>query len=172
MIIKLLNVFYLIIVILILLATFFIVRPYSRLLLTLFPPSNLYTPLVDQPIDLNEKKELPTFILVHKYVGTYLVGIYIEKPPPFGVTIDSNAIVCLKIFNDRNILFDETFTSWAERFGGLGTEAGVMLGYYRVPNNIPLRENTQAVISVVSPDPKFGEKYGKLSFFITRITDQ
>lgn len=172
MIIKRLSVFYAIIGIL-LLMIILLLRPYSRFLVTVFPPSDLYSPLVTLPFTLNEKKEFPTLKLVHKYVGTYIIGIYIKKPPPYGVTIDSNAIVCLKIFNNKNVLFIKTFTSWDDRFGGPGkAEAGVMLGSYRVSNNIPLRENTQAVISVVSPDPKFGEKYGELSFFIKRIADQ
>jgi hypothetical protein len=148
-------------------------RPHNRFLLSVFPPSNLYAPLVEQIFSLSEKKDFPTLQLVHNYAGSYLVGIYIKNPPPFGEPIDSKAILCLTISNDRNVLLEKTFTRWADRFGGPGNkEAGVMLGSYEVPDNIPFKINTQAVISVISSDPSFEEKYGELTFFIKRISDE
>lgn len=159
---------------LLLIATFlFWFRPHSKFLLTIFPPSNLYIPLVKQPITLKEKAVYQYLRLTHDYVGNYFVGVYIKKPPPFGKPIESNAELCLSIRKDKKLLFEKKFTRWASRFGGPGDkESGVILGFYKVPDNVPLGLTTQAMLSIISPDPAFKENYGDVDFFIRKKSDQ
>lgn len=148
-------------------------RPHSKFLLTIFPPSNLYIPLVKQSITLKEKTVYQYLRLTHDYVGTYLVGVYIKKPPPFGTPIVSNAELCLSIRKGENLLFEKKFARWASRFGGPGEkESGVIFGFYKVPDNVPLGLATQAILSIKSPDPAFEENYGDVDFFIRKKSDQ
>lgn len=148
-------------------------RPHSRFLLTILPPAGLYSPLMKQPISLKTKTTFSDLKLTHKYVGTYLVGIYIKKSPPYGTPVASNAELNLTIKNNSNLLFEEKFSRWANRFGGPGKEeAGIILGHYKVPDNIPIGIDAQATISITSPDPAFENSYGDLEFFIQRKSDQ
>lgn len=122
---------------------------------------------------MKEKAAPQNLQLTHNYVGTYLVGVFIKKPPPFGTPIESNAALSLSVKNNDNLLFEEKFTRWASRFGGPGKkESGVILGYYKVPDDIPFGVTTQAILSIDSPDPAFEKKYGDVEFFIRRKSDQ
>lgn len=149
-------------------------RPNSRLLLTLLPPADLYSHVVINTITLQEKLACPPFILKHKYVGTYLIGLYIENPPPdpYGTAIETNAKLRLSINDGQHEIFEKTFTRWANRFGEPGdNEAGVILGHYKVPEDIPLNDKVVSTISVESIDSSFEAKFGKAKFFIRRTPD-
>ena len=75
--------------------------------------------------------------------------------------------------HNKIILYEMIFGRWSNRFGRPGKkEAGIILGYYMVPEDIPLKLHMNAHISIVSPDPKFEDRYGKLDFFIRRSVDQ
>lgn len=162
-----------ILILLVVMTVFYWLRPRSRFLLTALPPSNLYSPIERQKITLKEKSSSFSLQLTHEYVGTYLVGVHIEKSPPFGTPIESSAVLSLSVRDDDLLVFEKKFARWASRFGGAGRkESGVILGYYRVPDDIPLGVTTQAILSIDSPDPTFEEKYGYIEFFIRRKSDQ
>lgn len=149
-------------------------RPSSRLLLTLLPPADLYNHLVEKQILLHEAKAQQSFILKHNYVGTYFVGIYIDKPPPdpYGTPIDTSTKLGFTINSDHGELFKKTFSRWSNRFGGsVANKAGVILGYYKVPEEIPLNKTVVATICVDHPDQLFQSKFGEAVFFIERAPD-
>ena len=152
---------------------FYWLRPHSKFLLTLLPPSNLYRTVARQPITLKEENTSQHLSLTHKYSGTYLVGAYIQKPPPFGSSIESNASLSFSVKNNERLLLKKKFTNWTSRFGGPEKkQSGVILGYYKVPDDIPVGVATQATFSVDTPDCSFEKKYGKLELFIRRKSDQ
>ena len=148
-------------------------RPHSKFLLTIIPPSNLYNQVAKQPITLGINNSSKNLQLTHSYIGTYLVGVYIKSPPPFGTPIESNAVLSLSVRNNDQLLFEDKFTRWASRFGGPGgKESGVILGYYKVPEDVPLWAAVHATLSIDTPDPTFEKKYGDVEFFIQRKSDQ
>lgn len=152
---------------------FYWLRPHSKFLLTILPPSNLYRPIASQPITLKEEKTFQDLKLTHKYIGTYLVGVYLQKPPPFRTPIESNASLNFSVKNNDRLLLKKKFTNWTSRFGGPNNKpSGIVLGYYKVPDDIPVGVATQATLSVDTPDSSFGKKYGKIEFFIRRKSDQ
>lgn len=164
---------YLIIGILFMITLVYIARPHSRLILLFWPPADLYEPLILEPISLKENVVLPELPLYHSYIGTYSIGIYMDKAPRFTSPIKSDAAIELSISHGGNILFEERYDKWTSTLGAPGTEnSGVILGSYRVPDNIPLKLQTEAKISVISADSTFENKYGKLVFFIRRIGGQ
>ena len=154
-------------------AGFYFVRPYSRFLLTVLPPSDLYEYIVKKPITLKKKTVLKGFALKHNYVGTYFVGILIKKPPVYSKPIVSNAKLKLSITHDGKTIYEMLFNRWSNRFGGPGKKkSGIILGSYKVPEDIPLKLNTKVAISIVSPDPLFEYSYGGIDIFIRRSVDQ
>ena len=170
---KPINILLFLFLISLLLAVFYFARPYSRLLLTVLPPSDLYKYLVQEPITIKRKTVLKNLPLKHDYVGTYFVGVLVQKPPVYSESFLSEAVLKLSISCDNNTLIELTLNRWSNRFGGPGKkEAGVILGYYKVPENIPVKLETKAVISIVSPDPLFESSFGNLIFFIRRSVDQ
>jgi hypothetical protein len=156
-----------------LLAGFYFVRPYSRLLLTVLPPSDLYEYIVKEPIKIKKKAILTELNLKHDYVGTYFVGFLISNPPDYNKPIVSNAKLKLLITHDNVSLHEMILNRWSNRFGGPGKKkSGIILGSYKVPEDIPLKMYTKATISIVSPDPLFENSYGGIDFFIRRRVDQ
>lgn len=161
------------IIFLIIMTALYWLRPHSLFLLTLVPPSNLYDPLIEQSVSIERNGDFQSGQLTHLYVGTYLVGVYIEKPPAYGEHVRSNAVVRLSIADKNTLLLNKEFSSWVSRFGGPGEEqSGIILGYYKVPDNVSVGRAFSATFSVVSPDPLFEKKYGKVKFFIQRKSDQ
>lgn len=152
----------------------YLVRPYSNILLIFFPPSDLYKPLIIEPITLKNKKILFQLPIKHDYVGSYLVGVYVENiPASFSIPIKTNAALNLKIISDDKIIFEKKYTDWSLVMGAPGkVESGVILDSYQVPEHIPMKLNLKAQLSVVSPDPTFEHRYGKAEFFIRRFLNQ
>jgi hypothetical protein len=60
--------------------------------------------------------------LTHSYIGTYSVGIYMEKPPTFTKPIKSDAIVKLIIKHEGDTLFEERYNKWSSTLGAPGTD--------------------------------------------------
>jgi hypothetical protein len=159
--------------IILMLAVLIIARPYSRFLLTICPPSNLYTPLYNQSITLGQRGNATSFALNHQYVGTYFIDIHLGNVPPYDESIKSDAEILLTIRDNNKTVYERKFSRWANRFGGPETkESGVTLGSYRVPDNISLGHKTEATVSIQTPDPLFEKKYGSARLIIKRITDQ
>ncbi len=147
-------------------------RPYSRFLLLVFPPSDLYAPLIEVPISLQKQISFNEFQIKHKYVGVYTYGVKISQPPKYGVPINSNSELNLKITDNSKLVFNETASRWASRFGGPGKkESGVVLGFYKVPSDVPLEVDLQATLAVVKNDAGFEGSYGKIKFYIRRTGD-
>jgi len=151
----------------------FLVRPYSRFLLTLFPPEDLYKPLFMEHISFKKNKNIYESSLKHIYTGTYFVGVYFNNPPPYGEPIISDVILELKFINNEKLIFNERYSKWINRIGGAGEkESGVILGYYKVPDNIPISQDITSIITVLTPDIELENKYGQMEFFIRRSVDQ
>jgi hypothetical protein len=155
------------------LAGFYFIRPYSRFLLTVLPPSDLYENIIKEPITIKRKAILKELDLKHNYVGTYFVGILIKEPPVYSKPIVSNAKLKISITHDGKTIYEMLLNRWSNRFGGPGKKkSGIILGSYKVPEDIPLGLHTKAAISIVSPDPLFEHSYGGIDFFIRRSVDQ
>jgi hypothetical protein len=164
---------YSIIGILFMITLVYVARPHSRIILLFWPPADLYEPLVLEPISLKEKVVLSELPLNHSYVGTYSIGIYMDNVPRFTSPIKSDAAIELSISHGGKTLFEERYNKWTSLLGAPGTKnSGVILGSYRVPDNIPLKVQAEAKITVIATDSTFENKYGNLVFFVRRIGGQ
>ncbi len=162
-----------IIIILALLTTIYVIRPHNSFLLTMIPPADLYDSIVVMDVDLVKGKSYSDLELTHKYKGTYAFGILIEKIPEYGTPVESDATLHFELRNNSKSLFSTTTSKWSSRFGGPGkTEAGIILGSYKVPDDISIGDTVTAKISLVKNDDKFEEYYGKQTFFIRRLGDK
>ena len=143
----------------------------STILLNIFQPSDLFKPVVEINIQDNDLSKVNTFQINHKYVGNYLVGMYFEHPSPYGTPVESCGTLKLSLTNSDNTQFVRDFSDWRDRFGGPGPgRAGVILGAYRVPENIGRGENLNAEI-FFKMEGTCLKKYGTLTFFIKRGSD-
>ncbi len=164
---------FIVIIMIVAVIVFYWLRPHSKFLLAVMPPSDLYSPIVKQQITIDGKSSSQNLQLTHNYVGTYLIGVYIKRPPPFGTPIESSAVLSLTVMENDQSVFEEKFARWTSRFGGPDKqESGVILGYYKVPDNIPFGRPVSAIVSIDNPDPTFEKKYGEVDFFIRRKSDQ
>lgn len=162
-----------IIVISALLAAIYVIRPHNSFLLTMIPPTDLYDSIAVIDIDLEKGKEYDEFTITHRYKGTYAFGIFIERIPEYGTPVESEATLHFELKNNSKSLFKATTSKWSSRFGGPGKkEAGVILGSYKVPDDIAPGNAVTVTISLVKNDDKFEEHYGKQTFFIRRLSDK
>jgi hypothetical protein len=162
-------------IIVVLLATIFVLvvlgylaRPSNRLLLTIFPPSDLYEHFAEIEVPKEKLNSKINFNLSRKYIGDYLVGIYLENPPPYGMPIGDCGKITL-LFNGND--FRRNYSDWRGRFGGPGSApAGVILGAYTVPKDISRGQDLNATIELHIKEVCF-DKYGPLKFYIRRAGD-
>lgn len=162
-----------IIFILLLISGFFLIRPHSRLLLAILPPKNLYKPIVKESITLDKKGSVHNLQISHEYSGTYIVGVYLERQPAYGVPVTIDAWLDLELWNNENVFYKNNYTNWSSRFGGPGEkESGVIFDSYDVPGDVPLGQRIHATLNIENPDLLYKAKYGELVFFIKRKSDQ
>lgn len=146
-------------------------RPHSRLLLTLFPPPRLYEPLIKQSISLQKENVKYEQELDRLYVGTYFVGVYLNISSPAVHVIDSKALLRLSIVVDNNEIYQQALSSWAEYIGGERGKPGVILGHFKVPDDVPEMKSLKISILIEKSDAEFDQKYGPLELFVQRSVD-
>lgn len=136
----------------------------------LFPPSDLYTPLVLKELNLSRKGAVIEEEFINKYKGSYDLGIYVNNRLEsdaklncqLNITISNNSGVVLE-----NILEEQVFIFWGWEQG----KGGVALLIYEAPRDLPLNENLMIRVEVLEPDLEFSKKYGPSSFFVRKMSD-
>lgn len=151
--------------------TIMLIRPHSRLLLTLFPPAGLYDPLIKQSISLEKENVKYERELNALYVGTYFVGVYLNNPSSSVHVIDSSALLRISITVDNNEIYQQDLSRWTEYVGGERGKSDVILGYFKVPDDVPRNKLLKISLLIVKSDPEFDQKYGPLELFVQRKVD-
>ena len=139
-------------------------RDNSRFLLLLFPPADLYKPLVYKPLDLSLKGNKITESFQFSYPGDYIARLYIQDgPTSIFDEIESKAQLMVK-FQCGSTEKKINYTSWDSVFISTGTESsfdsGVSLAFVRVPDEFPVNELCTFELRVVEPDIEFNKNWG------------
>lgn len=163
--------FYFIIVVAIILLIAILLRPHSRLLLTLFPPKDLYNPLIKQSISLQKENLKYDSEINSLYVGTYFVGVYLNNLSSTMQAVDSTAILRLSVSVDNNEIYHKDLSDWEEYVGGKGGKSELNVGHFNVPDDVPKMKPLKISIVIKKSDPEFDKKYGPLELFVQRSVD-
>lgn len=148
-----------------------LLRPHSRLLLTLFPPPGLYNPLIKQSINLKKENSKFEREIDGLYVGTYFVGVYLNNLSSAMQAIDSTAILMISVSVDNNEIYHQDLTDWAEYVGGKSGRSELIVGHFKVPDDVPKMKPLKISIFIKKSDPEFDKKYGPLELFVQRSVD-
>ena len=145
----------------------------SEFLLSIFPPNNLYSPLVNQELDLSGTVPKYRFSYRQDYVGSYLIGLRLKHPPhDFWSPVTTSAKITIRLIDGKQTFQEWTSFSWADRFSGGPSDSGVLLGSYKVPNNVPVGSDVELEVNIEKPDSSFYARYGEAVFFVKRAADQ
>lgn len=140
--------------------------PIGRLL---WPPEDLYTPLVLKNLDVSRKGEIVEAEFNNQYEGTHDLGIYVSKrieselKSQLRITVSGDKGVILERVLDRN-----EFQFWGWEKG----KSGVALMVYEAPSELPLNVPLRIRAEVVVPDKEFIKKYGPTMFFVRKMSDK
>jgi len=93
----------------------------------------------------------------------------VENLPSISKSYECNAVLCLSIYCDGQIVYGKKYDDWRSRF--YGSTKGIILGDLLVPKDIKLGSNYDFKLSVISPDPDFNKNYGATGFYIKRRWD-
>ena len=153
--------------------TVVVLHHHSRFLLTVFPPDDLYEPLINIPVKLSDTGATYDFDLTIKYVGTYLIRFSVEHgPDSIFQSIETEAVLRLNAICG-GVQIDMTLDNWGSRFSELGKNRieGAIIGFFKTPDDLGFGKCKHARISIENGDPEFSNKYGNSKIVIKRASD-
>lgn len=144
-------------------------RPYY---IQYFRPLDLYTPLAEFDIDPSSHETIYRFTLSHRYVGTYSIGIHIEKDFPFNTAdLDWGSRFTLLCTQDNTTLLSTTIGGDPSPFIG-PNHRGFSLLQYQVPEQLPQDVMVTCQLKAFAGGEGFRRRFGKATFFVRMWSDQ
>jgi hypothetical protein len=144
-------------------------RPYY---VQYFRPHDLYVPLAEFDIDPSNHEAIYRFTLSHRYVGTYSVGLNIEKDFQFNTeSLDwGSRFKLLCTHNDSTLL---STVIGAEPAPFIDAEhKGFALFQYQVPEVLPRDTAITCRVTTIEGGESFQQLFGKATFFVRMWTDR
>lgn len=146
----------------------------SRLRYALFPPDDLYAPLVISP--LNTPKDISNYSVTfkNKYTGRHIIGLIVDNPPPIGESYEiDNLALAIAVSQNGKVLIEQTTDESVYPFWGhSGQYSGLALVNYKVPDELPRNQELQCEIIIENSRAAFMQKYDNIRLFIAKISDK
>jgi hypothetical protein len=145
-----------------------VLRP---LFLLLFPPSDLYRPLVEIPIDLTDTTKVEAQF-EHRYAGLYVVALAVEHRIDIGTrgySFDGELVLEVSAsdtFQFTRALGQELSPYWS------ASKNGFELTHYRVPEDLPRGKTLRATLDVRRPALEFHRRYGAARLIISKASEK
>ena len=117
-----------------------------------------------------DKKNNYVFSYQHEYEGLYLIEMFVERPPNYMTAVKTSAKLSIKIKDGQSEDKIISNGGWREKFGS-DKSGGVILGSYRVPEDMPLDSTVYLTINVLSADSNFAARYGNATMVVKRAGD-
>jgi hypothetical protein len=142
-------------------------RPYYVLL---FPPEDLYQPIVRFAFDPNDEKTIHSFSFSHRYFGAYSAGIYVEKAFDYHEKKPWISRLDLRCTGGGASLVSSNLGAEPSPF--LGSRGnGFQLVHYQVPGNLPQGLETKCQLRVVNGGSELPALFGKTDFYVQKQSD-
>ena len=113
-----------------------------KLVLSLFPPADLYRPLVDLPLE----SSTVSFGMTHKYAGAHEAGVITLQPMPMPLPGEPDLSAKLVARVGGKIIFSSDRISTAPWWGR--SQSGFTLLRYTVPEDLPLGVSVECDLQV------------------------
>lgn len=136
----------------------------------LCPPSDLYTPILSEPLDLRQSGTY-RFSLQHQYPGGYQVSLvlaFMKVPEVFDKSV-CDVDMDIELSGGERLPIHGTITResrldcfWGPSYGG------IVLFRYSVPEDVPADTPIKCLITVNAPSLKMIERYGPATVQVTK----
>lgn len=144
----------------------------------IFTPDDYYRPIVNEELDVSVKGLTKKFEFKHKYDRAYDAGIMLKN---YGVNNNDHYKSLTKRYKPTlkleikfyvdNVLVLSKVSEEPSPFLGLYGD-GMMLIYYRCPDDLPLNKQIVCEVKVIEPDKYLQDNYGPASFYIAKMSDK
>jgi hypothetical protein len=147
-------------------------EPIYSLAELVFPPRDLFQPLVMVQIDLNRESEETIATFEHRYRGPHALGIKVGHKLPMPVhTYDwGGRFVAILEESDREVL--RRFTGESPNPWWSHSESGFHFFHYGVPQDAPLGHPIKLRFQIVKKGSGFPQIYGRSSLYVGRISSK
>ncbi len=139
----------------------------------LFPPKDLFQPLIEVPIDVSSTKEVNVGEIKFKYKGLYALGI------SYGKDIDDKKLhwkkyslklrLNIKFYANNKLIFEKGSTKDYTPYWGTD-DNGIDIIYFNYPKDIS-EHKLMCTVEVVIPDRELNEQHKPLKLHISKQSE-
>lgn len=145
-----------------------VLRPFYTLLI---PPADLYDPLIRIVVDPSDHETLNRFTVLHRYVGAYSIGLYVEKDFLYQTrSFDWGSRFEWRCMTARGLILSKELGATPSPFQGLRGN-GFSLARYRVPNDLPQGESTTCEFKALAGGEDFRSRFGRAELYVAKLSD-
>jgi hypothetical protein len=147
-------------------------RLHSPLFNFFFRPAGLFKPLAESSFEMGRAGAIYSLEFSAQYPGNHAIELVVAKPV-VGSSYKASFMLKVSIEDRRGSPFLEKEVSLPTHpFWGGPDNSGLILIYFEVPAEAPLRTPLQAKIVVVKADPAFDENYGPVKLDVRKSSDE
>lgn len=148
-------------------------RESSPLFNLFFSPSDLYSSLDEQELNLSNEMESHSLSFEAKYPGNHAIFIDVSKVIPIGEKYGGEYLIKVEITDAKNLpLISETVSTPAYSFWRGRLPGGIALLAFDAPEDVPLKQPLVANILVLKSDSEFQERLGPLTLVVRKYSDE
>lgn len=141
------------------------------------PPKNYFKPLVDCELDISQQGIVKKFKFTHRYKGNYNAGIFLSNFD-FDVFFAESKYrykpklqMEIKFYANNSVIMSKTtgngYSPILCEHGG-----GLIFVHYKTPNDLPVDQEIECEVKIITPDKELQDSYGPARFYIRKGSDE
>ena len=141
------------------------------------PPSDLFTPLVDEPCDVGHRGVAGRFTFENRYSGKHAVGLILAGPAGDQLLkpMSERRVLQLRMeitfFIKNTVILSRIVGKTYSPFSGTDGN-GVTFFYYTCPEELPLNETIVCEVRIIEPDDALAKSCNPVRFYICKTSDK
>lgn len=141
------------------------------------PPKNYFSPLVDFELDISRQGTVKRFKFTNKYRGNHDLGIFLDNfdfDVFFAKSKDrykSKLNMEIDFYVNNLAIMSKTIgTGYSPILGPYG--GGLIFVHYKAPKDLPLNQEIECEVKIITPDKELLDRYGPARFYIQKGSDE
>jgi len=147
----------------------FVIRSFTQINF-LFPPKDFWLSKKIETIKLTELGLIAEFDVEPKYPGQYVLTAHINKPLPIGRVYETNFGIKIQVIQNRQIINEDVVDTFSGFWGK--ERSGLTLKRFELPNDWNVGKVVKIRVLLTETDNEFEKKYGTLTLFFEKGSDE
>ena len=134
--------------------------PFARKLVHLFcPPEDLYTVLLDEPLDVSVRGS-NEYEITFNYIGPYRISVFPRSLSDElkGQEYDTTLEMSMEFYVDGNSVLEKNPMLNYKKSWGLGRGRGIPSCKIQIPTELPLDTKVTCILTIIEPDEYLNQK--------------